>query len=245
MEDFGNKGLREGSAVSGSSRGEPLKSILKKSSYKPLNFVGADGLMRDAGIDSVVPLNMEGSPSLGQKRVSMAPLVTVRVFRPVESEVSLPEEGNAMPFIGMNEPAISEAIVRSTVAVDIINTSMADGVDGKNWTCGKDVTEDATCMVSDLIYRVIQMDVVAATDPVRGVLNGSDDGLKGVNNGAQVDARANRTFVGTIIRAMQDVRGDPDSGIGGHWRSSDSVLPLKISIVRGQYNISTAAFRDI
>ncbi|GJX64023.1 hypothetical protein Tco_0298366 [Tanacetum coccineum] len=52
----------------------------------------------------------------------------------------------------------------------------------------------------------------------------------------------------------QDVRGDPDSGIGGHWQSSDSVLPLKISIVRGQYNIgtvrgqyniSTAAFRDI
>ncbi|GKA84120.1 stromal 70 kDa heat shock-related protein, chloroplastic [Tanacetum coccineum] len=42
MEDFGNKGLREGSAVSGSSMGEPLKSILKKSSYKPPNFVGAN-----------------------------------------------------------------------------------------------------------------------------------------------------------------------------------------------------------
>ncbi|GKF91602.1 hypothetical protein Tco_0275303, partial [Tanacetum coccineum] len=80
----------------------------------------------DAGIDSVVPLNMEGSPFLGQKRVSMAPLVTVHVFRPVESEVSQPEKGNAMPFIGMNEPAISEATVRSTAAVDIINTSMAD-----------------------------------------------------------------------------------------------------------------------
>ncbi|GKB84469.1 hypothetical protein Tco_0956741 [Tanacetum coccineum] len=171
MEDFGNKGLREGSADSGSSRGEPLKLILKKSSYKPPNFVGADGLIRDAGIDSVVPLNMEGSPSLGQIRVLMAPLVTVRVFRSVESEVSQPEEGNAMPFIGMNEPAISEAAVRSAAAVDIINTSMADGVDGKNWTCGKDVTEDVTC----------------------------------VNNGTQVDARANGTFVGTIIRAMQAI----------------------------------------